>query len=132
MQTTSSSLVGISNRLSGLRIGGIAVGYFLALVGNLSVFRISLVASFLTLVIGFAIVALASREAYAPPRLTWRVGLVWLIGWVMILGILNLIGEDKIRHWTPHPAGYQTAWFICLFAFLHFRQLILRSRIMTN
>jgi len=108
---------------SASRVSVIIVGYLIALVGALSVFSVPLSVSLLTLVAGWGMTALASRRDYAAPRFTWRTGLVWVAGSAVILGVLWLIGEDRVRHWTPHPAGYQVVWLICLALFRHLRQI---------
>ncbi|MCI0351589.1 MAG: hypothetical protein L0Z53_19375, partial [Acidobacteriales bacterium] len=89
----------------------------------LSVFRIPLSVSLLTLVAGLGVVALASRRGYSAPRFTWRTALVWVAGAVVILGVLSLIGKDRVRHWTPHPVGYQIVWLVCVSMFRHLRQI---------
>ena len=106
-----------------LQVCVIVVGYLIAIFGALSVFRFPLAVSLLTLVAGLGVVTLASRRGYSPPRFTWRTGLVWVAGSAVILGVLWLIGEDRVRHWTPHPAGYQVVWLICLVLFRHLRQI---------
>lgn len=107
-----------------VHVGVMVVGYLIALFGALSLFRLPLGVCLLTLVAGGSVLALASRGGYSPPGLTWRTGLVWVAGSVLILGVLWLIGEDRVRNWTPHPAGYQTAWFVALSLCRHLRQIV--------
>jgi hypothetical protein len=109
---------------SASRVCVIIVGYLIAIVGALSVFSVPLSVSFLTLVAGCGVTALASRRDYSAPSFTWRTGLFWVAGSAVILGVLWLIGEDRVRHWTPHPAGYQVVWLICLALFRHLRQIV--------
>ena len=108
---------------SASRVCVIVVGYLIALFGALSVFRLPQAVSLLMLVAGLGVVALASRRGYSPPRITWRTGLVWVAGSAVILGVLWLIGEDRVRQWTPHPAGYQVVWLICLSLLRHLRHI---------
>jgi len=128
MQMTTSSQSTKGSAASKLRISFIIIGYLIALFGVLTTFRIPLAISLLTMTAGFVVVTLASRGVCTAPRVTWRVGLVWVVGSAMIFALLLLIGEDKVQHWTPHPAGYQVAWFICLVAFRHLRQLLAASQ----
>jgi hypothetical protein len=111
-----------------LRIGVIASGYLVAFFGALSTWSIPLLASLLALVGGLTVASLLARGNCAAPRMGWRTFAVWIAGSAVILGILFLIGEEKVRHWTPHPAGYQIAWFVCLSAFRHLRQILIVGR----
>ena len=101
----------------------IVIGYLLAIFGALSMFRVSLSVSLLILVAGLSVVVLASRRGYSVPRFTWRTWLVWVAGSAVILGVLWLIGEDRVRQWTPHPAGYQGVWLISFCLFRHLLQI---------
>ena len=131
-ELTRASQHNAAGRPRSLHIAIIAAGYLIALFGAVSIFSVSLTISLLTTVAGCILLALASRHGYASPRLTWRTWLVWVVGTAMILGVLGLIGEDRVRHWTPHPAGYQLAWLICLCAFRHFRQICRHESAPTN
>jgi hypothetical protein len=105
------------------RVSVIIVGYLIAIAGALSVFSVPLSVSLLTLVAGCGVTALASRRDYSMPRFSWRTGIVWVAGSAVILGVLWLIGEDRVRHWAPHPAGYHLVWLICLALFRHLRRI---------
>ena len=123
MQTKTFPLT-VGNRTPGVRVAIITIGYLITLAGVLSIFSIPISISLAMVMVGFAGTGLAARGVYAVPPVTWRVGLVWMAGSIVILGVLWLIGEDRVRHWVPHPAGYGVAWFICLCAFRHFRQIM--------
>jgi hypothetical protein len=106
---------------SALRISIIVLGYLISIAGALSIFSglLPFFAPLLFLTAGGAVVALGSGPDFAAPRLNWCTGLVCFAGSAVILGVLNLIGADKVRHWTPHPAGYQIVWWICVCLFQH-------------
>jgi len=108
---------------SALRISVIIVGYLIAIVGALTMFSVPLSLTLLISVAGCGVTALASRRDYSGPRFTWRTVLVYVAGCAVILGVLRLIGEDRVRQWTPHPAGYQVVWIFCLTMFQHLRYL---------
>jgi len=108
---------------SASRVSIIIVGYLIAIVGALSVFSAPLSVSLLTLVAGCGVTALASRRGYSAPPFTWRAGFVWVAGSAVILGVLWLIGEDRVLHWKPHPAGYQVVWLISFALIRHLRHI---------
>jgi len=107
-----------SGRPSPARIFFLGVGYVLALIGVLCVFTIPLYASLLVLVSGAVIGSLAYRPT---PVMTWQSWTVLIGGYALILGVLCLFGDEKVRHWTPHPAGYIPGWMACFYAFRHIR-----------
>jgi len=106
-----------------LRIVVIAVGYFIALFGALSIFRIHQLWTLIILCAGLVLVAVGQKGVNIPKidaRQNWFFWLaVRLLGATVIVGILLLIGEDRIRQWTPHPAGYVPAWLILVQALQH-------------
>lgn len=106
------------------RLTLLTAGYLTALAGALSFFSIPLSLTFSTLIAGCGVTALASRREYAPPRFTWRSMLVWIMGSAVILGGLWLAGEERVRYWKPHPAGYQVAWLISLSLFRHLLHIL--------
>jgi hypothetical protein len=103
------------------------MGYIISLVGVLSIFRMGMILWMFIYLAGMAVVVLASLNTYPLPKLTWRMQLVWIAGVIVIIGCLSYIGDDRIRNWTPHPAGYQLAWLICLVAYQHMRAIIQRD-----
>jgi hypothetical protein len=124
MQTTTVAQLDLGTQPSGLRIFVITVGWLLSLFGAFSVFSISLTATFLTLAAGGVVITLASRRVCPVPPPSGRDYLVWQGGGTaVIIGVLWLIGEDRVRHWTPHPAGYLPAWYFCLSAFRHLQSI---------
>jgi len=105
------------------RLCVIILGYLISMASALSMGSVPLLATFLITVAGGIVVDLASRRDYPIPRHTWRSMLVLIAGCVVIIGVLLLIGEDRVRHWTPHPVGYQLAWLFCLNLIRHLRQI---------
>ena len=107
----------------------LVIGYLVAISAALSLFSVPLYVSFLLLVTGAVIGTLAYR---ATPAMTWRSWLVLILGCVVILGVLNLFGQERVRYWKPHPAGYIVAWFVCFQAFRHVRFLLSQHDTVTN
>ena len=105
------------------RLCVIILGYLITIAGAFSMFSVPLLATLLIIAAGGLMIDLVSRRDYPAPRHTWRSMLVWIAGSAVIMGVLWLIGEDRVRHWTPHPAGYQIVWFFCLNLFRHLRQI---------
>jgi hypothetical protein len=107
----------------------LATGYALMLLGALSIFSAPLYISFLFLLVGAALSVFASfrTPSMTPPPMTKLSWVVLLAGSGILLALLNVIGENTVRHWTPHPAGYGPAWFACFQAFRHFRHIITTS-----
>jgi hypothetical protein len=124
MQTNTPSRPDSGGRSSRLRLGALIFGYLIALFGVLSIVTIPFAVSLLAMIAGPAAVTLASRGVFGPPRVTWQAGLAWAAGSVVIFGLLWLIGEDRVRHWRPFPAFYPVAWWLCLCAFRHLRQVL--------
>ncbi len=121
MQTTTSSPQNLGSRPSGLRISILVVGYLVALFGALSIFSVQLYISFLLLIAGGVVATLALRPT---PAMTPRSWLVLLAGCVVILVVLYLFGEERVRQWRPHPAGYTPTWFVCFNAFRQIRRVV--------
>jgi len=117
------------HRHSPARVCCVVMGYIISLVGALSIFRIGMLQCMLILVAGMVVVALASRNIYPSPKITWRIQLVWIAGVLVIIGCLSYIGDDRIRKWTPHPASYQLVWSICIVAYQHMRAIIQRDSV---
>jgi hypothetical protein len=111
--------------MSKVRIALIAVGYVLAIVGALSLFRWLPFAVAIGLeAAGLLLVTLCS---FSDPRLVplfrWRHVAIWLAGALAILsGVLSFM-EENVRPWTPHPGAYQQLWLLSLAAFVHFRRI---------
>jgi hypothetical protein len=105
----------------------IILGYLISIAGALSVFSVPVTVSLVTLLSGGGITALASRRDHSAPRFTLSMWIAWLVGSAVILGALWLIGEDTVRHWTPHPAGYQIVWLIVLTLFRHLHHIFRRE-----
>jgi hypothetical protein len=103
------------------RVSILVVGWTVAIAGALSIFSVPLYLSFVLLVGGTTLGALAYRN---PPPMTWRSWAMLIAGCVIIICVLNLFGQERIRHWTPHPAGYIPAWFVCFHAFQQMRHLL--------
>ena len=106
------------------RLCVIILGYLVIIAGALSTFSVPLLVTFLIIAAGGLVIDLASRRDYPAPRNTWRSMLVWIAGCTVIMGVLWLFGQDRVRQWTPHPAGYQIVWFFCLALFRHLRQIL--------
>lgn len=117
MDKAKESVVRDGGSASAPRVAVWAVGCAVAVAGALSTFNVPMYLSLLLLLAGSVILALA---APGTPAMNWRAWLVFVSGSVLIIGVLNLFGEERIRHWIPHPAGYIPAWFVC---FVGFRQL---------
>src|SRR5436309_1221793 len=113
METINSTHGKVVGSASPLRICIMAVGWLVAIFGALSLFSVPLYFTLLLAVGGTLIGTLVYRDA---PAMTWRSWLVLIVGCVLIIGVLNTFGQDRIRHWTPHPAGYLPAWFGCFHA----------------
>ena len=109
---------------STLRLCVIIAGYLIAIAGALSMLSDPWYIAPLGMVMGLGVSAMGAGREYAAPRHTRRSVLVWIAGCAVILGVLWLIGEDRVRHWTPHPAGYQLAWFFGLEMCRHLRQIL--------
>ncbi len=105
------------------RVLALAIGYVVGLIGVLSTFSIPVYGSLLLIGASGLIVFLSDRTKIPMTRRSW---IVLLAGWALIFCVLALFGDDRIRHWTPFPAGYIPAW-VCLFhGFRHVRYLISR------
>jgi len=121
MQATTVSQFGFESRPSRLRIAGLALSYAVLLLGVLSLFTVPLYVaaiSFAGGVILFRVVSL--RE----PTMTWSSWITVVAGMIVIFGVLYLVGEERVRQWRPHPAGYIPAWLVCFHAFRHIRHVI--------
>ena len=110
------------NTASWPHIVALTTGYFVAIVGVLSFFSIPIYVSLVLMAVGTVISLLADRTNIPMTRVSW---IVLLAGCIMILCVLALFGEDRVRHWTPFPAGYIPAWFGCFHGFRHIQNLIL-------
>jgi hypothetical protein len=109
---------------SATRLCVIFLGYLIAIAGALSFLSVPLYVTFLTFIAGLGVTALGAGRDYSAQVFTWRTWLVWIAGCAVLMGVLWLIGQDRIRHWTPHPAGYQIVWLVCLTVFRHLRQIL--------
>jgi len=107
------------------RIVAVAIGYFVTILGVLSIFTIPIYASLPLMVIGAAIVLLSDRTKIPMTRSSW---IVLLAGCVLIYLLLAFFGDDRIHHWKPFPAGYIPAWFGVFGGFRHIRYLILHFK----
>ena len=113
-----------SNTTSWARIAALAVGYIVAIVGVLSFLTIPFYAS-LGLMAVVTLIAFLSDDTKIPmPRNSW---IVLLAGCVLIISVLAFFGNDRIRYWTPFPAGYIPAWFGCFQGIRHVQHLVLRN-----
>jgi len=121
MDTVNSSPETIDKAPSPLRIAFWAIGWVVSIAGALSLFSVPLYLTFLSLVLGTVTCALAYRST---PAMTWRSWFVLVIGSILIMVILSLFGEERIRRWIPHPAGYIPAWFGSFHAFRQLRHLL--------
>jgi hypothetical protein len=106
------------------RIALIGLGFLVMMWGSLGTFPPSRMRLFSGLLLGLLMVLLASLSVatrYHRPSLRARLWFLALAvgGQFVILGTLDWIGEDRIRHWYPHPAGYGSAWFIFVCALYH-------------
>lgn len=114
-----------TNTTSWSRIVALAVGYIIAMVGVLSFFTIPFYASLALMAVGTIIGLLSDRTKMPMTRSSW---VVLLSGCMLIFCVLAFFGEDRIRRWTPFPAGYIPAWFGCFQGFRHIRHLVLRHQ----
>lgn len=107
----------------------LAAGYVLMLLGALLILRTPLYVPFLFLMVGGALATFASFRTpwMTPPPMTKLSWIVLLAGFGIVIAVLNIIGEDTVRHWTPHPAGYGVVWLACFHAFRHFRHITTTS-----
>ena len=103
------------------RIVALAIGYVVAIVGVLSFFSIPFYASLALMALGTVIGLLADRTKIPMTRNSW---IVLLAGCVLIFCVLAFFGQERIRHWTPFPAGYIPAWFGFFHGFRHVRYLV--------
>jgi hypothetical protein len=103
-------------RPSWLRVCILVVGYLVTLGACFYFFSLEMI---YLAVAGLLIVFFASR-GNPERRMTWGSTLIAFAGCLVIIGVLSLFGQDRIRHWKPHPGGYILAWFICFHAFRHF------------
>ena len=122
MQASSSSNHNSDTRPSHVRICALIVGYLVALFGALSMSSVPVYISVVLVAAGGLAAALASRPT--PTMTNWRSWLVVVAGWAVILGVLLLFGEERVRHWKPHPGGYIVGWFVCFQAFRHLRHAL--------
>lgn len=121
MHPMNASLEKGGGNPTAFRIALWAVGWVVALAGALSTFSVPLYLTVLVLLFG----ALTSALAYPrTPPMNWRSNVVLGLGGVLIIGVLELFGEERVRHWVPHPAGYIVAWFGCFYGFRQLRQLL--------
>lgn len=104
-----------------LRIAVLAVGYGVALFGALSVFSFPFYVMLISFVAG---IMLCASVRLQPPTLTRRSQFVLFAGMLVVYGVLCVFGNERVRQWRPHPAGYMPAWTVCFFAFRHFWHLL--------
>ncbi len=109
--------------LSPWRICALAGGWLVAIFGALSLVSVPLYLAFLLLIAGTVIGSLAYRGG---PPMTWGAWVVVIGGCALIVGALSLFGQETVRHWTPHPAGYIPAWVGCFHAFRQVRYLLIQ------
>lgn len=125
MQATKYSKHDVENRPSPLRAWGMTIGYSLCLFGALSTLSIPLYISFLAILFGGTLVILASpKKAYAVPPMTFRSWIFVIAGMAVIFAVLAFFGDDQVRRWRPHPAGYIPAWWICFHVCRQFRYML--------
>jgi hypothetical protein len=113
------------NTRSWSRVAAVALGYIVSLVAVLSLFTISFYATFGLLAIGTVITLLSDRTNIPMTRTSW---IVLLAGFVLIYCVLFSFGDARVRHWTPHPAGYIPAWMAIFHGFRHIRHLLLQQQ----
>jgi hypothetical protein len=111
--------------ISRSRITAVALGYIVMLAGALSLFTLSFYSTFGLLAIGTAITLLSDRTSIPMTRTSWT---LLLAGFVVIFCVLSLFGQERIRHWTPFPAGYIPAWMAIFHGFRHIRHLLLQQQ----
>jgi len=109
---------------SATRLCVIIIGYLIAIAGALSFLSVPVHVTFLTFLAGLCVAALGAGRDYAGRAFTRSTWLVWIAGCAVLMGVLWLIGQERIRLWTPHPAGYQLVWLVCLTFFRHLRQIL--------
>jgi hypothetical protein len=107
-------------KIGALRLVVIVLGYATGVFGFLSTFRIPLP---WPLVIGLAgmLAALAvtgRKHAHTLPRGKWLL-LVMLSGPLLMLAVLSRFSDLEMMHWTPHPAGFFSAWYPLIFGLAH-------------
>jgi len=123
MTATAHPSPAAGNPPSPVRIALAVLGWILMLGAALSLLIVPFSVTFLLFAAGTVIVFVAFRPS---PPMTWRSWIAFFAGPVVIIAVLSLFGDDRIRQWRPHPAGYIPAWFICLNAFRHFRHMFSR------
>jgi len=99
------------------------LGFAVLLFATLSLFSLPLYMTTISLVAGAILCAVVSIRQPTMTRSSW---IVLVAGMILIFGVLYLIGEDRVRHWRPHPAGYFPAWIVCFHAFRHIRHAFAR------
>jgi hypothetical protein len=114
-----------TNTTSWSRVVALAIGYIVTVAGVLSIFTIPFYASLVLMAVGAAITLLSDRTKIPMTGSAW---VVLLAGCVLIFCVLALFGQDRIRHWTPFPAGYIPAWFGIFHGLRHVRRLVLQSQ----
>jgi len=119
MQTIARSPAGTVARTSRRRICFLILGYLVTLAGCCFFFSLLMV---YLLAAGCAIMVVASIGV-PQPRVTWRSTVTATLGCAIIIGVLSLFGQDRVRTWRPHPAGYIPAWLLCLYAFRQLREI---------
>ena len=105
------------------RLSVILAGYGVAIAGTLTLFSLPLWVSLLILVAGAGVTALGCRGIGSGPLFTSRTLLAWLAGSLLLLAVLSLIGEDRVRRWTPHPASFQPALWVVISMVRHLLHL---------
>ena len=95
-----------TNTTSWSRVVALAIGYIVTLAGVLSIFTIPFYASLALMAVGAVIALLSDGTKIPMTRNSW---IVLLAGCVLIFCVLTLFGQDRIRNWTPFPAGYLPA-----------------------
>jgi hypothetical protein len=131
MQGANSSLGGVFHPFSNWRLYLLVVSYVVMLVGVLSSMRAPMHVT-VSLVLGGACLMMAAEfrtPSLGHPAMRARDWMTVLAGMAVIIVVLNWIGEETVRHWTPHPAGYFGAWLFGYHVFRHFRQIVRRCNL---
>jgi hypothetical protein len=115
----------LASRPSEARIFSLVLGYLIAFGAAMSLLSVPLYDTFLLFAAGAVVIWFA--HCATPPVTTWRSWSVLIGGCVLLIGVLSLFGQERIRHWTPHPAGYIPAWFILFSAIRHFWYLLVHN-----
>jgi hypothetical protein len=94
-----------------LGMGLILLGGIMGIGAALTTFSIPILATIL-LITTAIVPALIFKKLGFPSQCSFkrRMGLIWIAGCILIILVLSYFGNERIRQWRPHPAGYQIAW----------------------